>query len=251
MEATLGVTILFLLNSLHIGGTEVHSLELAKALRRRGVRVIFAALGGPLLDEVIASGMGWRALPPGWHLGLERLRRATIAALDALVRNEPVDIVHCHFPMSCEIKAHWAAGARLPTVVTVHGEYFRPSDLAVAETGRGAIVAVSEAIARVLRSRGHHVALIRNGIDLDQFAPGEPPELGAGGVDRADRGRRLQVLYVARLTGLKGTIAEDCVRAIRELGRHLDLESLIVGDGPASGAVAVEAMLANREAAVS
>ena len=160
-----------------------------------------------------------------------------IRAVASLVRARKVRILHCHEPKSDVYGA--LLGCRFPalrTVSTMHGwirrrgrsAWYHRLDLWSLRR-YAAVVAVSEAVAGIARSRGlKRVQVIHNGIDCEEWRRDrveQPPPAG-----RADR-KPFTVGYVGRLSSEKG--AHDFVRVARRLlDEDPGFEFVVAGEGP-------------------
>lgn len=172
--------VLFLASTSSHGGIERHSMELAAALRARGVPVQFACPPGSFLDAWCRA----RGVPT---LPFQVRNSGDLAAarcLAQLIRSQAIDIVHAH-PRRDYVVA--VLGVRLAgrARLVLHAHMVRPLGDPPRLAGRffawgtDAIVAVSGAVRDRLRHdhRFHPslVHLIYNGVDLDEIAaPGSP-----------------------------------------------------------------------------
>jgi len=174
--------VLFLASTHSQGGIERHSVELAAALRARGIPLQFACPPGSPLDLWCRA----RGIPT---LPLKVRNSSDVGAawnLARLIRSEAVDIVHAHSRRDYVVAVlgvRLARGARL----ILHAHMVRPLGDPPRLAGRffawgtDSVVAVSEAV----RARLEHdhdlppafVHLIYNGVNLDDFAA--PGSLGA------------------------------------------------------------------------
>ena len=154
-----------------LGGGERHFADLANGLARRGHEV-YAALapGSPLRDEL-------RHVPADNVLTLP-LRNAldpkSASGLARLARERRVELIHAHvardYPLAA-LAARRAPGARL--VVTRHVMFPLGRAHRVVLSGAERVIAVSEAVARMLRARGvfpeHKIRVVHNGIDIERL----------------------------------------------------------------------------------
>jgi glycosyltransferase involved in cell wall biosynthesis len=153
------------------------ALDLAVALRDRGHDVRFACIRGDALDERARQA----GLPPVRSLSLERTARpwtllADVRALERLVRDHGVEIVHAH-----QSHDHWLAAAALRgrparLVRTVHHRraLHRGPALRWLVSRTDAVIAASQAIAALARARGvpaGRLAVVGGGIPAQRFSP--------------------------------------------------------------------------------
>jgi len=173
--------VLFVASTASQGGIERHSVELAAALRARGVPLLFACPPGSHLDAWCRA-RGVPALPfrvqNSGDLG-------AAVRLARLVRARGIDVVHAHSRRDYVVAV---LGARLVRNVklVLHAHMVRPLGQPPRLAGRffawgaDAVVAVSGAVRDRLRHDHRFdpalVHLIYNGVDLTEFAaPGSPP----------------------------------------------------------------------------
>ncbi len=211
---------------------ETHAIVLlAKGLRARGERVtVAAAPDSESARRARAAGvdvLDVRFEKP--RIALPRI--ADGAKLKEFVREQRVDVVHCHASFD-----HWVAAATLRrlgclVVRTKHNRkdvarhflnrwlYTRATD---------AVVAVSDAVRDDLRATGffpQDVPVLRYGLDLEPF----------DAVDRAEARRRLGwtgrvLLYLGRITERK-RVDRVLEAGARLRARFADLTTVIVGGG--------------------
>jgi glycosyltransferase involved in cell wall biosynthesis len=175
-----------LLDSRDLGGIESHVLALAKGLRGEGLRpeiVFWAEYGAhPLLPEIAAAGLAWRALGGSFADLLTQARRAQPA------------LIHTHGYKAGILGRIAARLLRLAVVSTFHsGEpgsgrlswYFRLDRWTAILAPR---IAVSAAIARQLPAP---VALVPSFVELPPAAV-------------LDQGPRDRIGFVGRLSAEKG-----------------------------------------------
>lgn len=235
------------------GGIAAHVLNLAVALRERGIQV--TVLGG------CQDARRWRRFQPPFegfrviHVG----RRAKVSAalfafwarrtLQGLLRRSPVDIVHVHnFIGDLVAVLGLTTGAR--RVATNHSSGFLDAYAAGRKRriyplllgGYDAVIAPSRELEEkstylgVSRDRIHYVP---NGVDINRFSPGDP---GAEVWRRVApfREEHRFVLSTRRLASKNGV--QFLLRSIPQVLRACpDARFLLAGDGPAGRALEAEA----------
>ena len=177
--------VLYLASTKSQGGIERHSVDLAEALREKGVAIQFACPPGSYVQAWCAE-RGIPTLP-------FRVRNSgdleAVFRLARLVREQGIDVIHAHSRRDYVIVVLGAALARLrsskrPRLI-LHAHMNRPLGSPAHLSGRffawgtDAVVAVSGTVADRLRHDHQFfpalVHLIYNGIPLDEYAaPGSP-----------------------------------------------------------------------------
>jgi sugar transferase (PEP-CTERM/EpsH1 system associated) len=221
------IRVVHLVINLDVGGLERVVLDQIRHADRNRIEpgVVCLAGEGRLASEARAQGVSVRALAVHGHpfSGVRRLATE--------LRTLRPDVLHTHDASPHLLGALAGRLARVPVVVhtrhchTVGLTRRQALGMRVASALSDAVVAVSEDSAARLR-RLEHVApskspVIRNGVDLSAFAPG----------DRWTRAPGLRVASVGRLAPIKdfGTLLRAAALVVRALpGFQLD----IIGDGP-------------------
>src|SRR5579875_2159639 len=113
--------ILYVTDSLEMGGSELHVVRLARSMRRLGNDVSVAcSIGGPLADALEQECIPTRPLLD--HLVKRRISHAYARALRALIHEEQPHLVHAHNYASSVAAAAALVGIDVPLVVTEHSE---------------------------------------------------------------------------------------------------------------------------------
>lgn len=210
-------------------GGERQALWLAQELERGGHTSIVAARAGePLANRARAAGLTVVPCAPTSELdpiAALRLRRA--------IRRERIDVVHAHTAHAVALAALATLGTRVPLVVSRRVDFHLRRNLGTRwKYGRAAmIIAISDAVARVLRESGvaaERIAVVPDGVDLlRQVVPASAHELADLGI----RPGAPLTVQVSQLVGHK-----DPVNFVRAVGRARanvpGIQALLVGDGP-------------------
>ena len=215
-------------------GGERQALWLATELAKRGHRSVIAARAGePLALRAAEAGIKVLRCSP-----LGELDPRAALQLRAAIRRDGIDVVHAHTSHAVAAGALATIGTGIPMVVARRVDFpLRPNAGTRWKYGRAAaIIAVSEAVRRVLLESGINPALITvvpDGVDVDRAAAPASPETLAGlGVQR----RAPLVVQVAQLVGHKDPI--NFVRAVAHALRIVPaLQAMLVGEGPLRGEV--------------
>lgn len=218
-----------------VGGLESHVYYLCRALVGMGheVDVVTSrSMTEAPPYEVMEGVRVWRTWIPGKHtLGWVSHAAGSVPRSVALARE--ADVLHAQaFQSVPPLRlARTASGA--PLVTTWHTSHFlrlaeRPGwrrVLASLVASGDHNLAASEEIARVAEglAPGHRVEALTNGVETDLFRrvePALPPPEG---------GRR-RLVVPRRLFHKNGV--EHFVRAVPAIARSVDVEAILVGDGP-------------------
>jgi glycosyltransferase involved in cell wall biosynthesis len=227
------------------GGVARVVTDLVRAQGRDGIRTVVACPPGGTLGEAAAEA-GAEVVP--WQARRQpgRAVRRETAELARIVRETAPDLVHAH-SAKAGLAARLAVRGRVPTVYQPHAWSFEAVTGAASVLALGwerlaarwsaRVLCVSEAEQRRGRDAGvdAHWAVVRNGIDLDRFAP---RDLDAGRRARKELPALADVpddaplvVCVGRLCRQKGqdlllAAWPDVLRAVPDA--HL----VLVGDGP-------------------
>ena len=192
-----------------LGGAELHALDLARRLARRGHEVSLMVRPG---DHPVARAARATALPV-WEAG-------TYPAVAAWIDRVRPDVVQ-HFDAQVVIAGLQAATHRSRSVQVVHANHalqpnLRPTPLEDADV----VVAVSASAARFAPQGGPPPRVVWSGVDVERFRPA-----GAAPPDAATR-----LLFVGRVDEAAkrcSAVLEAC-RGLSGAPWRLEL----VGDGP-------------------
>ena len=218
-----------------VGGLESHVFDLCRALAQKGHRgAMVTSLSKPGLarHEVMDGIDVWRTwLPTRNTLGWGLHAFGSTPRLGALARS--ADVIHAQ-DIASVLPAMVAKRSRkLPLVTTYHTSHFlkradspfwRPVFRRFIEAADHNLAA-SEEIASVAEhiAPGRTVEALTNGVDTDLFHPVAPA------LAPPAPGRR-RIVVPRRLFEKNGV--EYLVRALPLLAESLDIEAILVGDGP-------------------
>ena len=207
-------TLLQVTPELETGGAEQTTVDVARAVVKRGGRALVASRGGRMAQRLAAGGGELVEMPVHSKSPLRLLDNAI--RLIGVIRAEGVDLIHAR-SRAPAFSALWAAKVTgIPFVATYHGVYNARGRLkrwynAVMTRGE-VIIANSEYTRRhVIEEHdvlAEKVVAIPRGVALARFDPAEVSAARvealrkAWGVDAADP--RLKVLLAGRLTRWKG-----------------------------------------------
>lgn len=227
--------VLQVLPSLHTGGVERGTADIAAALTESGRRAIVVSSGGPMVHEIERVGGEHLTLPVDSKNPL--VMRRNIAALAEIIESRNVGLVHAR-SRAPAWSAHAAANrCGVPFITTFHGTYNFRNPL---KKAYNAIMAKGERVIAISDFIGRHVIdnygvlpgkvrVIHRGIDIDTF---NPDAVSAERMIQLAQAWRLPdgapvIMLPARLTRWKGQGV--LIEAARRLARA-DVRVLLVGD---------------------
>ena len=227
-------TVLHLIETVGIGGAERVVLDLVRKMdRRRWRSVVVVPCGGWLLDRLAEEGIEAVVMRERGSFDVGFLAR--IAWLSRRLR---ADLIHSHL-FGSAVRAGLVARIRgIPAVGTIHGqvdlgarERFRALKLSIVRRGLRGVVFVSEPLRQAcldsMRLDPRLTSVIPNGVDAEQFTPGENAALRASW--RLPVGAFV-VGSVGRLQPVKGLETFLEAAAILKAASP-DYRFVIVGDG--------------------
>lgn len=231
------LSVVQVLPSLHSGGVERGTLEVARALVAAGHRSFVISAGGRLVQALVAAGSEHVTMTLGRKSPLTLLR---VSLLRRWLREHPVDILHVRSRLPAWIA--WLAWRGLPAeqrprfVTTVHGLYSVNRYSAIMTRGER-VIAVSDTARRYILQRypgvdPARVVTIHRGVDRADFPFGFRPDADWLHAWQAQyprlAGRRVLTLP-GRLTRLKGH--EEFIDLVAALtAQGMDVHGLVVGD---------------------
>lgn len=234
-----GGTVVQLVTSFGLGGTERQLLELLRGLdaQRWRSRLICFRRSGALLSEVCKLGHDPRELPLGGSL--MRVHTALVVArLARWIREEGADLVHCHDLYSVLLGVPAARLAGVPVLASRRdlGHHVtavqRPMLRWALRNATRVLANAATVASQAEREDGvpaANIAIVPNGLDLARF-DARARSLEAPAPLRVPGGPPV-VLTVARMTyPAKGH--DDLITAIPLVRRELDARFVLVGDGP-------------------
>lgn len=233
------VHVVFSIDTMNVGGTEMNAVRTAERLDRRKFRLSVVTLGGdgPLAARYEALGIPVTRFPIDSLYGPHTLRQG--ARLARFLRRERVSVVHCHDQYSNFFSVLSARAARVPVVIASKRWLHSPLRYRVAN-GIGfrlstRVLANSEFVASSLehedRLRRDRVIVIPNFVDAQAFEPPSEDVLTSWRRELQLEPDALVVGIVASLSPIKDHAT--LLRAATHLmSRHPRLRVVVVGDGP-------------------
>lgn len=218
-----------------VGGLESHVHYLCRALGERGHRVDVVtsrSVAESPRHEIRDGVHVWRTWFPG-KTTVGWIAHAAASIPRALAVARDADILHAQAFSSIPPLQAARAVRRIPLVATLHTSHFlKLAARPIWQTLLGRLVdapdfslATSREIAEVAEglAPGTHVEALTNGVETSVFQPGEatlpPPREG-----------RVRIVVPRRLFEKNGV--EYFLRALPRVVEQVDVEAVLVGDGP-------------------
>ena len=230
--------IIQILPALKQGGVERGTIEIATALKNKGIRNIVISSGGPMVSELEYLGIEHITLPVQtknpFKIWLNSIRLAKI------FREKKATLIHVR-SRAPAWSVKWACRkVKIPFITTYHGRYgLKPRWLKkpyneVMLSGRK-VIAVSDFVRQHLQDEYHvpseHICLIPRGADTDKFDL-QAIRLGDFNdfITRYDIPQDKPIIsLVGRLSRIKGHIV--VLDALKQM-KNKDLTLLFVGGNP-------------------
>lgn len=227
--------VLQVLPTLHTGGVERGTVDIAAALTAAGWRAIVASAGGPLAHEIERVGGQHITLPVDSKNPL--VMRRNIKAIADVIRTHRVNIVHARSRAPAWSARSAAEKCGVPFMTTFHGTYnfSNPAKKAynAIMTKGERVIAISEFIGRHIEENygtpRDKIRVVPRGIDMENF---NPDAVSAERMIQLAQAWRLPddapvIMLPGRLTRWKGQGV--LIEAARRLARP-DVRVLLVGD---------------------
>ncbi len=227
-----GLNVLMSLMQLDIGGAETHVVELAKELKRKGLKPIVTSKGGAYEQELKEAGIKHYCVPLQNKNPINMIK--SVHRLKRIIREEKIDIVHSHARIPSFILGQIHRKMKFPFVTTAHWVFTTRWGLKYVTDWGEKTVAVSEDIKTYLMDNykvpSGDIQVTINGIDTDKFSPDIDKteilnELGIKDTDTV-------IVYVSRLDESRSLVAKQLIDTIPEVDKLVDsLKVVVVGDG--------------------
>lgn len=210
-----------ILPQLNVGGVETGTIDLAKALKKRGDEPYVISNGGALVEELVKAGIPHLKLPVHkksiTSLGL-------IREVSKFIERERIDIIHARSRVPAWIAYLAARRTDCDFVTTCHGYYSKHFFSRVMGWGKRVIVISHSIGRRMIDDFGvapDRITLIHRGVDLRKYTYAE-------GKYGKPKSTPFKILNIGRITPIKGY--EEFIRAIHLLSKRVqNFEVSIVG----------------------
>jgi len=237
--------VLYLIESLEVGGSEVFVERLVSRLDRSMFVPMVCCLArkGTLASRV--ENGGTRVMSLDWRLGSSRSTMGTVEKLTRLVRNERVDLVHSFFYRPEILGVFSARLAGAPVFLASQRDLLAPEGRIVRVFWRLADRLVTHVVANSEEGRRYReravgrpcskTSVIYNGVPAEELGAGGAeahPWQPDGRVNGEAAGPNPVITFVGRLHPVKGP--DVFVRAAELVSRVVpDARFVMAGDGPA------------------
>ena len=241
------IRVVYCIDNMQIGGTELNALRTAERLDRGkfSVSVVCIRDSGPLLARYKSAGIPVHSFPMKSLLGLEAMQQAV--RLIRLLRRERAEIVHSHDAYTSVFGTICARLAGVRGVIAsrrswysphLRGRILRANRLAYRLADR--VLGNSPSVSRLVESEGgvpaSRIVTIPNFLDSEAFASMPPADRRALLDDLGVPEGAFVVGIVARLSPVKdhGTL----LHAIASLREQIPaLHCVLIGEGPERAAI--------------
>lgn len=222
------LNVLLVLDSLDIGGAEIHVISLARGLKNKGHKVIVASAEGSLTARLKEDSIKHVSIPLNKRSLFPFI--AAVIKLFRVVHDEKIDIIHAHFRYSIFISFFVAKMKKIAFVSTAHNIFSGYRRLTV--WGKK-IIAVSNIVAQHLQNYFHvsqeNIEVIYNGIQINDHPSEDEIKDALTGLNIKED--TFIIGNVGRLCEQKGQLYFlEAVPMILSVKKNCIF--LLVGDGP-------------------
>ncbi|OGW88777.1 MAG: lipopolysaccharide heptosyltransferase II, partial [Omnitrophica bacterium RIFCSPHIGHO2_12_FULL_44_12] len=210
-----------ILPELNVGGVETGTVDLAKALKKRGDEPYVISNGGSLVEELVKFGIPHLELPVH-QKSITSL--ALINKIASFLERERIDIIHARSRVPAWLAYMAVRRTHCDFVTTCHGYYSKHFFSRVMGWGKRVIV-ISHSIGRRMiddfQVPPERITLIHRGVDLEQY------KFQSDKYDERPQDR-LKIINIGRITPIKGHT--EFIRAVHLLSKRFsNFEVWIVG----------------------
>lgn len=229
------MNVLQLSTHLNIGGITSYIVNLTKALKGKGHRVIVCTSGGDLVRELEKNNIAHITLDIKTKSELSPKIIAVIPKLLHLIRENNIQLIHSHTRVTQVLACILSRVAGVPYVTTCHGFFKLRLGRRFFKCWGDKTIAISDAVRDDLINKfgidPHNVELVYNGIDISRFDKEFTKEEKDALKKKLGLSGKMVVGAIGRLSPVKGySYLIDAFADIRK--EREDISLLIVGDGP-------------------
>jgi len=243
--------VLMLVDSLNIGGTETHVLNLVRKLIEYGVYVVVGTKGGPLTNLFELYGIKVVNINISDYISNKEIF-TVFDRVKQIIDKENINIIHSHLFGSMRIGSEISRRFNIPHVTTIHGLFY-PRDILVKTLyNASSIITVSNPVKNYVRfnlglTSTTQIKVIPNGVFVDDIQEKQNKkdireELNIGKND-------LIITYCSRLCWDKTNVAETLVFSFYNLAsifKYDNIHAIIIGDGDGKQIVQRESDMVNK-----
>lgn len=243
------IRILMLIDSLNIGGTETHVLNLVKSLINKGIYVVVGTSGGPLTRMFQDNGIKIVKVPIKGDYISNRHLFGLLNTVKQIIDTENINLIHSHLFGSMSIANQIYKKYNIPYIVTLHGLFYPKDILYSTCINASSIIAVSEPVKEMICGQlgkrvKDKVIVIPNGINIQEQMKDKKDNTIRKKLNIPDDG--IIITYCSRLAWNKTIAAENFIFSCHNLAlQYENLYAIVVGDGPDSNIIKREVDLIN------
>ena len=243
--------VLMLVDSLNIGGTETHVLNLARKLMEYGVYVVVGTNGGPLTNLFELYGIKVVNVTISDYISNKEIF-TVLDSVKQIIDKENINLIHSHLFGSMRIGSEIARRFNIPHVTTIHGLFY-PKDILVKTLyNASSIIAVSNPVKNFVSfnlglTSTSQIKVIPNGVFVDDVQEKQNKkdireEFNIGKSD-------LIITYCSRLSWDKTNAAENLVFSfynLHSIFKYDNIHAIIIGEGTGKQFVQKESDMVNK-----
>lgn len=225
------LSVLLVLDSFNIGGTETHVLSLAKGLIEQGVKVTILSGKGPLESEF--KKLKCKIYNVDFPVSIPKDKNIfnyLKMKICNIIENEEINLIHAHQSASGSISLEIGNELNIACIFTVHGMYYYDM-LAKYLKRADKVISVSIPVYQWLLQYNINSLVVPNGVVYDDFSGSNNNFIR----DRYNISKdSLIIMYCSRMAWGKIKVCENLIKVIGELKKNeqIDYYGLIVGNGP-------------------
>lgn len=228
------LSVLFVLDKFNIGGTETHVLNLAKDLIKKEIRVTILGSQGPLSSEF--EKLNCKIYNIDFPVSVPKnkaTRELFNTSITKIINDEEINIIHAHQSPSGSLAVTAGKSLNIPCVFTVHGMYY--DDIVDYELKLcNSVISVSYPVFQWLLKHDIQSKVIPNGITYNEYGNAKKTAVMNLRHSYNIPDSSIIAMYCSRMAWGKIKTCENLIRVCKDLNMrdNIDIQALIVGDGP-------------------